>query len=89
MNQTNTVLNHLMQGKKLTRLEALFNYRVQNITARICDLRDAGVEVKADIKLDPNGGKYAEYSIPFHERTYVIDQGFVTRDTHGNFAVRG
>jgi len=39
----------------------LYEYRVQNITARIRDLRQAGWNIKTDKKRDAHNAIYAEY----------------------------
>lgn len=66
MSQNDSLLDHFKSGKSITRLEALFSFGIQNITARICDLRDEGWDVHTKIKTDPKGRKYAEYFIPHY-----------------------
>ncbi len=61
--QINTILDHLAKGGTLTRLTALFTFKIPAITARISDLRKAGVNIKMVMKTDHNGGRYAEYSL--------------------------
>ena len=61
MTQNLSLLNHLANGHSVTRVEALVALDIQNITARICDLRDAGVDVKTDVRIDPKGRRYARY----------------------------
>jgi hypothetical protein len=75
--QNSDLLVHLAQGKKLTRLSALTIFGVQNITARISDLRavlepmlnPAGANqheygIQVTIKQDANGQDYASYEMP-------------------------
>ena len=61
MTQTSEMINHMKRGKRLTRLIALYEYRVQNITGRIADLRKAGWNIKTDKKRDAHNAIYAEY----------------------------
>ena len=61
MSQSTEMLSHMKRGKRLTRLIALYEYRVQNITARIRDLRIAGWNIKTDKKRDAYNAIYAEY----------------------------
>ena len=62
--QINTLLNHMAHGGTVTRLTALFNFKIPALTARISDLRRLyGIPITVVMKEDPNGGKYAEYSI--------------------------
>lgn len=63
MSQNKTLLRHLESGKTITRLEALFVYGIQSITARVSDLRAQGHDVRATIKTDPKGHEYAEYHL--------------------------
>lgn len=75
--QCHTVLDHLLRGGKLTRLSAMFDYKIANITARITDLRDAGVEVACRIKHDVHGNRYGEWSVSRAEaqRVRMMRQG--------------
>lgn len=57
------ILNHLQEGKSLTPLEALSQYGVFRLAARIHDLRDAGVEVKCEKVELSNGKSVARYSL--------------------------
>lgn len=85
--QNARLLVHLAQGKKLTRLSALFVFGVQNITARITEMRVVvdklifGVPLRYNFdytivgttKADANGRAYMEYSIP--ERAHRVILG--------------
>lgn len=81
MNQNDTILNYLASGHGLSRLEALFSFRIQNITARIRDLRNAGVEVKTRMKRDPQGADYAEYYIDHPTLERHVRDGIVSTNT--------
>ena len=61
MTQTSEMINHMKRGKRLTRLIALYEYRVQNITGRIADLRKAGWNIKTAKKRDAHNAISAEY----------------------------
>jgi len=61
MSQNELLLKHMKRGKRITRLIALYEYKVQNITARITDLRSNGWNVKTSKKRDANNAIYAEY----------------------------
>lgn len=61
--QNDKILKHLLAGHRLTRYKALLMFRVQNITARISELRQMGFNVKAIEKVDPNNQTFAEYFI--------------------------
>ena len=49
MNQTERILNHLKQGREITPLEALYNYGVFRLGARIWELREQGYQIKSTI----------------------------------------
>ena len=62
--QTDRLFMHLCTGKTLTRYEAMLMFRVQNLTARISEIRsEVGDALKVKTKLDPNGQRYAEYRL--------------------------
>ena len=55
--QCKTLYDALKRGEKLTTGEALNNYRIGDLRARIRDLRNAGVKVKDKLLV----GRYKEY----------------------------
>lgn len=61
--QNDKLLTHLISGNSITRYEALLMFRVQNMTARISDLRAHGYDVQGTTKVDPNGQRYERYSL--------------------------
>jgi hypothetical protein len=60
--QTNRILNHLKQGKKLTPLQALQKFDCFRLAARINEIRAAGKRIKTDT-ITRNGKKIAQYSL--------------------------
>ena len=46
--QTAAVLNHLKQYGGLTALEAVRNYGIMRLAARIADLRDSGINIRTE-----------------------------------------
>jgi hypothetical protein len=79
LSQNDTVLNHLANGGTLSRLEALFSFRIQNITARVCDLRDRGINISTRIKRDPQGAEYAEYYLTPDALADALRNGFALK----------
>lgn len=63
MTQNELIMKHLRKGKTLTRLEAFFLYRIQNITARITELKGQGHEIETEVRRDEAGHRYARYSL--------------------------
>lgn len=61
--QTNLVLEHLLSGRTLTRIQADHLYRVASLSRRICDLEERGHKIKRDRKTDLTGRPYVEYSL--------------------------
>jgi len=86
-NQNDTLLNHLGKGKTLTRLEAMFDFGIQNITARVTDLRNAGIDVKMKEKRDPNNRRYAQYYITAGEIEHAVNRGVIVR-THNQLYLK-
>lgn len=87
MSQNDLLISHMMKGKTVSRLEALHNWNIQNITARIRDIRAKGIDVKATIKTDPRGGEYADYSINWSEREMAIFLGRVIENPGGDYSL--
>lgn len=80
LSQNEVILNHLINGGTLSRLEALFSYHIQNVTARVRDLRMRGIPVITTIKVDPQGAEYAEYSITSYGAGFATQNWLVRRD---------
>ena len=81
LSQNDTLLNYMANGKGVSRLEALFSFSIQNITARIRDLRMAGVAVSTKLKRDPRGAEYAEYFLSPEAIEDAHDSGAVSIHT--------
>ena len=60
--QTQKVLKLLTSGKSVTRLTAM-HYGIMNLTARITDLRKAGIPVRCEMKHDMDGNRYGSFSL--------------------------
>lgn len=61
--QAALVLDYLTAGRKLTPLIAHSTLGVASITARVAELRKAGVGIERQFKHDHIGRKYAEYKL--------------------------
>ena len=66
--QTAVILNHLRQYGGLTALEAVRNYGIMRLAARIADLRDSGIGIRSErvAVLDERGkevGHFARYHL--------------------------
>ena len=59
--QTQAVLQHLKAGRTLTALEALEQYRILRLAARVNDLRGRGEEIDTEM-VSGNGKRFARYS---------------------------
>lgn len=59
--QSRLVHDYLMSGRKLTRLIALTNLGVQDVTTRIAELRKLGMEIKDAWLADHFDRRYKEY----------------------------
>ena len=55
------LLNHLKRGHKITRLIAMHEFDLQNLTAEISRLIGAGYNIKKRSKKDTRGTPYTEY----------------------------
>lgn len=63
--QCQIVLRHLSDPTfgSITGAEASTVYRIRHLPSRIWDLKDAGVAIKTERKVDPTGQRYVRYSI--------------------------
>lgn len=65
--QTAVILNHLKQYGGLTALEAVRNYGIMRLAARISDLRDSGIPVRTEmVKILDERGKVIEHFARYH-----------------------
>ena len=60
--QENQILNHLKQHKFITSWEAIQEYRITRLSARIYELREKGYQIVTK-NITENGKTFAEYSL--------------------------
>jgi hypothetical protein len=71
MTQNERLFAHLMAGKTITRFEAFISLDIQNLTARVADLRTQhDVAVECRMKTDPKGRDYGEFYLDRSEIAY-------------------
>lgn len=61
--QTNKVLRHLQSGGSITPLEALNQFGIFRLGARIYELRRAGIDVAERRVKGPNGARFSRYEL--------------------------
>lgn len=69
--QSLIVLKHLAAGKVLDRAGAMLHYGIQNLTARIADLRSAGFDVRCRMEADMNGREHGVWFVDQREQRWV------------------
>ncbi len=62
ISQENQILNHLKQHKFITSWEAIQEYRITRLSARIYELREKGYQIITK-NITENGKTFAEYSL--------------------------
>ena len=60
--QENQILNHLKKHKFITSWEAIQEYRITRLSARIYELRERGHNIITK-NVSENGKRFAEYSL--------------------------
>jgi hypothetical protein len=60
--QENQILNHLKKHKFITSWEAIQEYRITRLSARIYELREKGFNIITK-NVTENGKTFAEYSL--------------------------
>ena len=60
--QENIILNHLKKHKFITTWEAITQYRITRLSARIFELRERGHQIITN-HISENGKRFAEYSL--------------------------
>jgi len=60
--QENQILNHLIKHKFITSWEAIQEYRITRLSARIYELREKGYQIITK-NITENGKTFAEYSL--------------------------
>lgn len=61
MTKTSRLIKHLKSGKKVTRITAMHEFDLQNLTAAISKLIQEGYNIKKRTKQDTRGTPYTEY----------------------------
>ena len=60
---TTLILHHLLTEGSISNVEAQALYRCRSLSRRITDLKQEGWPVKAEMKKDTTGQRYARYSL--------------------------
>lgn len=64
MTQNQIILKHLKQGRSISAFEAIMDYNIFRLGARIWELKKAGHRIESELKTNPATGKhYARYSL--------------------------
>jgi len=63
MNQKDMILRHLKRYGRITPMQALGNYGVYRLAARISDLRAAGYRIETTMRHLPNRKHHAVYHL--------------------------
>jgi hypothetical protein len=63
MSQAKQILKYLQTHESISPVEALTVAGCFRLAARINDLRNAGYNIKTDIRSDVNGRRYARYKL--------------------------
>lgn len=61
MTKEQSLIEHLRRGKKVTRIVAMHEFDLQNLTAAISKLIQKGMNIKKRKKTDARGTTYTEY----------------------------
>jgi hypothetical protein len=62
--QKKQIKAYLLTGKRLTQLDALYRFGCMRLAARVCELRDDGMNIKTERIKVPSGKIVASYFIP-------------------------
>ena len=62
MTQKEILRNHLETVGSISPVEALVVHRIGRLAARVCDLRDEGMNVLTNMSTDTTGHRYARYT---------------------------
>ena len=62
ISQENQILNHLKKHKFITSWEAIQEYRITRLSARIYELREKGFNIMTK-NITENGKTFAEYTL--------------------------
>jgi hypothetical protein len=61
--QNGKILLHLLKNGSITQVEAHELYRVYRLASRMTDLKNLGLSVMKNHKIDNTGVRYVEYSL--------------------------
>lgn len=62
MSQEQLIIRHILKNGSISQREAIMDYSIQSLTARIRGLRKKGYKIKTVQKVHPvTGQKYARY----------------------------
>ena len=61
MTKIDQLLTHLKKGRKITRMTAMHEFDLQNLTATISKLTARGYNIRKRTKQDTRGTPYTEY----------------------------
>lgn len=62
MSQTQKIYQAMHEGRSVTRVTAM-HMGVMNLTARIADLRNAGINVDCVMRYDTDGNRYGSFKL--------------------------
>ena len=60
MTQREAIKRYLMEGNKITAIDALYLFRAMRLAARIGELKQQGMEIEKEMR-EENGKRFAEY----------------------------
>jgi hypothetical protein len=69
--QNGRILKHLLQGRKITQLEALQRFGCLRLSGRIYDLKEAGYLIECELHTTNNGKRVGRYFIKKENRKII------------------
>ena len=75
------IIEALCNGHKLTRVTAMLQLHIYNLTARISELRQAGWRIKGRAKVDLHNTLYTEYYMANEDKLDLAVQGRLVWDS--------
>jgi hypothetical protein len=77
--QMKTLLEHLQKHNNISQAEASLLYKIRALPRRISDLKEAGINIRRELRVDPTGDRYARYFLVVKpkvgDRVRVISTG--------------
>lgn len=61
--QTQAIARHLLEVGNVSRVEAEAMFKTRNLPGNIKDIRDSGVNIRSDFKVDTTGQRYVRYVV--------------------------